>query len=1068
MESTSENQVGDVRNVTTSRTLPICALLFGSGLCALVYQTVWLREFRMIFGGSTPASAAVLAVFMAGLGAGGLALGRRVDKNPRPLRYYAILELLIAGSAALSPVLLWLASSTYFGLGGTVTLGGFLATILRLLLSAVVLGAPTFLMGGTLPAAARAIEHDEDAGRRNLALVYGANTLGAVAGVLLSTFYLLEQLGNRATLFVACAANAVVALTALLFARTLRSASVAARREEVAQDPAQEAAPVPFILVAAGASGFVFLLMELVWFRMMTPLLGGTTFTFGLILAIALFGIGLGGAAYSWFGTGRQPTVSGFALTCAAEALFIALPYALGDRLAVLALLLRPLRAVGFIGDIFGWTLVTGIVVFPAAVVAGIQFPLLIGLLGKGRRSVGSHTGVTYACNTVGAIAGSLAGGFGLIPALSATGVWKFCVLVLAIMGAAAWFFSFRGEGRLPRLLAPAALTLVAIGLLVATGPTAAWRQSPIGAGRADEQDVATHNKLQEWLSAARRYILLEEDGVESALGVSTKGSVTFLINGKADGNALHDAGTQVMSGLLGAILQPNARRSLVVGLGTGSTAGWLADVPQMERVDVVELERAVVKVAELCAPVNQNVLANPKIRVTIADARETLLTTPEKYDLIVSEPSNPYRAGVASLYTREYYKAANERLTDTGLFIQFVQSYEVDTATIRSIYATFCSVFPSVETWQTNETDLLFVGSRLPVRYDVAQLRQRIAEAPFNSAMTKVWRVTDLEGLLSHYVANDSFSREMARADKAVLNTDDRNLIEFGFARTVGKATAFKIPELREVAHERGEDRPAISGGEVDWRRVDDQHVAMDVHLGQQPIPAYSFFDADQRRRVEALSAYAAGRLPQALNAWRSQRRDPETLTEVAMMADVLAWAGDTTALSYIERIGQASSAEASLLRAFLGARLGRYTDAAMDLESAYISCRSDPWAMEVILKGSFDAAHLVASEDATGTLAARLYRALEQPFSVHKVEIQRRKILAMLAAVVDKNGFTDHTRKAIGVFEPHVPWEHDFLRTRRDCYRALGDARAATAERELQDFLAAEPQPLREVQSK
>ena len=195
-------------------TWKVAGLLFCSGACALIYQTVWMRQFRLIFGASTYATAAVLAIFMGGLGIGSAILGRRADTHPQPLRFYAHLELMIAAASALSPLLLWIVAKIYFGIGGSVTLGNFLATIVRLLLAALVLGAPTLLMGGTLPAAARAVEWNDDAGRRRVALLYGVNTLGAVTGTLLSTFFMLEVFGNLRTLYVAVLLNALVGIVA--------------------------------------------------------------------------------------------------------------------------------------------------------------------------------------------------------------------------------------------------------------------------------------------------------------------------------------------------------------------------------------------------------------------------------------------------------------------------------------------------------------------------------------------------------------------------------------------------------------------------------------------------------------------------------------------------------------------------------------------------------------------------------------------------------------------------------------------------------------------------------------
>src|SRR5438034_6542686 len=190
------------------RLLAVALLLFGSGLTALVYQIAWMRELRLIFGFSTASSAAVVAIFMGGLGLGGWLLGRRADESAHPLAFYGALELAIAACAAATPWLLWLVRLAYVAAGGSLRLGILGGTLARLLLSALVLAVPTVLMGGTLPAAARAVETDEDTGRRLLALLYGSNTLGAVAGTLLSTFYLLEKLGTRETLWASCAVNA--------------------------------------------------------------------------------------------------------------------------------------------------------------------------------------------------------------------------------------------------------------------------------------------------------------------------------------------------------------------------------------------------------------------------------------------------------------------------------------------------------------------------------------------------------------------------------------------------------------------------------------------------------------------------------------------------------------------------------------------------------------------------------------------------------------------------------------------------------------------------------------------
>jgi len=406
------------------RTRTVALLLFGSGFSALVYQAVWLREFRLVFGASTPASAAVLAIFMAGLGFGGLALGRRADRALNALRFYGRLEIGIAVCAALSPGLFLLVRRLYVLTGGSPSLGIEAATVARLLLSAMVIGVPTFLMGGTLPAAARAAATDEDRNRTGVALLYGANTLGGVAGVLLATFLMLEAIGIRESLWAACALNGAIGLLAL---RIARSAPAAADRSACEEDSriivdSNRRPATLLVLPAAGFVGFVFLVMEIVWYRMLGPLLGGSTYTFGLILALVLLGIGAGGALYAVVGRRRLASLETFALTGALEAAWIALPLALGDRVALLALRLQPFGSEDFFPRILVWSAVASLVVLPAALVSGYQFPLLVALLGEGRKKVGREGGLAYGWNTIGAIAGSLAAGFFLIETLTAPG----------------------------------------------------------------------------------------------------------------------------------------------------------------------------------------------------------------------------------------------------------------------------------------------------------------------------------------------------------------------------------------------------------------------------------------------------------------------------------------------------------------------------------------------------------------------------------------------------------------------------------------------------------------------
>jgi len=1036
-------------------------LLFGSGFAALVLQTAWLRELRLVFGVSTAASAAVLAVFMGGLGLGGVVLGRRADRVGDPLGLYSRLELGVAASAALTPLLLWGVRAAYVGVGGTAALGAFAGTIVRLLLSAAVLGLPTFLMGGTLPAAARAVETSGDLGRRHLALLYGTNTVGAVVGALASTFVLFELLGNRRTLWLACAVNALVAVAARAVARRDRPDAPATpvERTAPAADSRSPEVPAIWVLTAAGGVGFAFFLMELVWYRMLAPLLGGSTFTFGLILAVALAGIGVGGLAYAALFANRTPTLRDFAWTAALEAVLVALPFAAGDRLAIVALLLRELGAVGFVGHVAAWSAITAAVVFPAAMVSGMQFPLLVAMLGPGRERVGRQLGVAYLSNTAGAIAGALAGGFGLMAWLSAPTTWRLAVALLAALALAAAGAEVKGSGRARSLLAAAA-ALLAIGLALAQGPTAAWRHSGIGAGRYSSYRP-TRNGLRSWIQKLRHATIWEADGVESSVAMNAGNGISFIVNGKSDGNAREDAGTQVLGGLLGALLHPDPKQALVIGLGTGSTAGWLGAVDEIERVDVVELEPAIVAVARACSPVNHDVLANPKVDLHFADAREWMLTTRERYDIVFSEPSNPFRAGIASLFTVEFYRSTRARLRPGGIFLQWLQAYEVDDETVETIYSTLAAVFPSVESWRTTGGDLLLVATAEPIDYDAATLRRRLAKEPFRTAFGEVWLANDLEGLLARRVAGPELPRLLAARRQVALNTDDRTPIEFGFARTLGLQD---LGSFSQAISEASLLRTARIGGDVagvDWKLVVERAATAAAVDGAQP-PVVGALSGEPLARATAVLAWSRGDLGDARLAWSRQHGGPTDDAQLLAVAEASADAGDRDAEALAAELRERRPVEAAVVDARRLWRARRWADATASLEAAFEGYRVDPWPPRAVMSRALELADSVARESGDPGLGRRLFRALAEPFSVRMLDGQRSLTRLTLAGGLPGAPCNEEMRTALAELEPHVPWSRDLLAMRARCYAGWGSPLRERAKSDLDSFLAVEPAEL------
>ncbi len=826
----------------------VALMLCVSGGSALVFQVAWMRELRLVFGATTAAVAAVLAVFMAGLGLGSAVLGRRADRTANPLRMYGQLEIAVALMVALSPYLIGLAAKIYFGLGGQGTLGLGGATVVRLALAVAVMGVPTFFMGGTLPAAARSITAAGDVRRRALAVLYGVNTLGAVCGAYFATFYALETLGTHATLWLGCAMNLLVGLIAV---RSSKSLPALEPREEVAAEPAALALELDHVLVyaAAGVLGFVFFSLELVWYRMLAPILGGTTFTFGLILCVALFGIGVGGAAYNWVFRWVSPSWSVLALSCAVEAALAALPLALGDRLAILAGRLF-IQATSFGQVVVGWCLVMSIVVLPVALVSGLQFPLLVALLGEGRTAVSRQLGTAYAWNTVGAIAGSLVGGFVAIPLLTAVGAWRALVVLLVLLSAGLIVRAGSRAGR---------TAYVVVGVLLFTlacawqrGPTSLWRHSGIGAGRAIVPPRSNANATQMWINEHRRSMQWEAEGIESSIAITSPDGLSFVVNGKNDGNAIGDAGTQIGVSILGAVLHPAPKTGLVIGLGTGESAGWLAEMPGIERVDVVELEPAIDEMARRSSQLNKDVLNHPRVRRIYNDGREFVFTTDQKYDVIISEPSNPYRAGVAALYTLEFYQQVRDRLTAEGVFVQWVQAYEVDSLTVSTVLATARRVFQHVELWQSIPSDLQVVCSQVPIKYSVEEMRTRLGTPIMAEALRVAWKVDGVEGFLAHYLGNTAYVDGVESASVILPNTDDRNFLEYGFAKTVGFLTGFTASDMREAAVLAGHHRPVLTEGGIDWELVERRRIEFNFLFTGQILPS--------QQRTPELRALAQG----------------------------------------------------------------------------------------------------------------------------------------------------------------------------------------------------------------
>jgi spermidine synthase len=758
--------------------LAVLICFFLSGAAGLIYQVAWSKALGLIFGHTAYAVATVLAVFMGGLAAGSAWIGGWSERRSRPLALYGWLEIGTAATGALSLAGLMGVRAAYFAAYPYAADHDSILILLRFAGAALVLFLPTFLMGGTLPILVRAVTRNSAELGKRLARLYWVNTAGAVAGTIAAGFLLLPAVGLRRTLEIAVALNILAAALALFLSR--REAS------EPEPAPAVEPAPVPrrvvaperqmpwLLLVCFAVVGATALAYEVGWTRLLATQLGSSTYAFTLMLATFLTGIVLGSAIFEWWTRRRQPRQSTFALTqtftaLASLACLLVFPF-------LPQLLPTILRATheSFRGLLLAQFAISALAMLPVATLFGFNFPVVTLLIAgsSGRQASASATvGRAYAWNTLGAIIGAVAAGFWLLPAL---GSFR---LLAATAGANLVLAALLYAMAAPRRVLASACNVALLAAVAFVGFSPYFYDPAMAAF-----STMLYWKIDRPLSVRENAHSLDvvyfADGLNSTISVTRSNDLVSLrTNGKADASN-HDVSTQLMLGHLGALAHSAPlRRVLVIGFGGGMTLSALARYPEVERLDCVEIEPAVLGAAPLLTELNRNVLQDPRVHIIFDDARNFLFTSHEQYDLIVSEPSNPWMAGIASLYTQEFYHAAQQRLAPGGIFVQWVQAYSLFPDDLRMIAATFLSEFPRASLWHGEANDFLLMAPGAPAGQMLDRVKALWNQPPLRDDFDRLgWK--EPEGLFAFYLLGDAELRDFSRG--APVNTDDLTLLEY------------------------------------------------------------------------------------------------------------------------------------------------------------------------------------------------------------------------------------------------------------------------------------------------
>jgi len=770
----------------------LLVLFLFSGATALVYQVVWTRLLTLFFGSTILAVSTVLAVFMGGLAIGSALLGRKADTTVEPIRFYGWLELIIGVLAIATPFTFAAIERLYILINGNLDLGFWEAALLRFGLSTLLLLPPTIMMGGTLPLLSKVfLNQSGDNTGRSISTLYFINTAGAVIGTLAAGIFLLQLLGIRNLLIAAGLINLGI------FAFALRMPPM--RMVRPTHEPSAQ--PVPgtaantrwsrtavFAVLVLFFSGMAALIYAVAWTRVLTLVIGSSTYAFTLMLATFLFGIALGSALVGRYSVRWKPGLGLLAvcqiligaLALATSALFGHLPDAF-------------VSLFGAVGETYSLFLLANfllcfLVMVPATLFMGASFPVASALVVENFGSSGRRIGLLYAGNTIGAILGAFLAGFVLLPRLGIQQTLILTVFVNLVSGLVLALYLFAKERRGRNVLAPAFATSLLLLLAFVWQPS--WDKLKMTSG--PYAYAVQYQKLPIDQRLARIHQLYYREGPMATVSVIQEGKhVRLVVDGKTDAGNYRDMTTQVLAGHLPLLVKPDARDVLIIGYASGITAG-AAGRHDVESIDCVEIEPAMQEASRFFDDENYRIIDDSRFRLIVDDGRSYVLGSKKQYDVIISEPSNPWQSGSSRLFTREAFENARNSLKPGGLMAQWMHLYGVDVETFRMVVRTFQSVFPYVSLWVDPEfPDVIFLGSDEPIKINPVALNAQFAQDKKIAASLARIGYPDAASFFKAFVLGEEETKRFAQSGQ--LNTDNLPYLEYRAPKSLYSSTALQ-----------------------------------------------------------------------------------------------------------------------------------------------------------------------------------------------------------------------------------------------------------------------------------
>lgn len=759
--------------------LPVLLTLFiGSGCAALIYEIVWFQLLQLVIGSSAVSLAILLGTYMGGMCLGSLLLPRYVSADRNPLRVYALIE----GGIGLCGLLVMLILPRLDHLYAAIGSNGPVGILVLGLLTGSCLIPPTVLMGAALPAVARYAKASPR-GVSWLGYLYGGNIVGGVFGCLLASFYLLRLYDMSRASYVAAAVNAVAAV--LSYGLSMRTTYQPTPPSSSPGDEPSDSGARGVVYLAIGLSGATALGAEVVWTRLLSVMLGATVYTFSIILAVFLAGLGIGsGVASHLTRELKRPRVALGICQILLAAAIAWTAYALADALPNWPI--DPLLARNVVFNFQIDVVRCMWAVFPAACLWGASFPFALAAAAHRGGEPGTLAGIVYAANTVGGIVGSVAFSIFLIPSIGTQNCQRLLIL-LASLSALVVF-------------APAARSLRMRGVAATVGSVLAISWLVVSVSPVPWLAVAYGRRMMLQHYPGRALYVGEGRDYSIAVSAPPNGDRYFHVAGKVEAStALPDMRLQRMLGDIPALFHPNPKSVLVVGLGAGVTAGAFVVNPAVSKITVCELERLVPPAAaKYFRRENYDVVDDPRTTIHYEDARRFILTSNDKFDIITSDPIHPWVRGMSALYSKEYFELVKQHLSPGGIVSQWVPLYESDAATVKSELATFFDVFPNGTVWANNSDgmgyDVVLISQVEPPKLDVDALESRwsrpdyarfarsIGAVGFHNATdilaTYAGRASDMKPWLAGANINDDMSMRLQYLAGMGLNFNDPQAI--------------------------------------------------------------------------------------------------------------------------------------------------------------------------------------------------------------------------------------------------------------------------------------------------